>query len=72
MTKVQNTSVSAATQVENKKVKKQQQKKEQQVFKGNGNKQTVKKPNDSALKQEIYKKTGFQLKDTANRGKLSH
>ena len=70
MTKVQNTSVSAATQVENKKVKKQQQKKEQQVFKGNGNKQTVKKPNDSALKQEIYKKTGFQLKDTANRGKI--
>ena len=70
MTKVQNTSVSAATQIENKKVKKQQQKKEQQVFKGNGNKQTVKKPNDSALKQEIYKKTGFQLKDTANRGKI--
>ena len=70
MTKVQNTSVSAATQVENKKVKKQQQKKEQQVFKGNGNKQTVQKPNDSALKQEIYKKTGFQLKDTANRGKI--
>ena len=70
MTKIQNTSVSAAAQVENKKVKKQQQKKEQQVFKGNGNKQTVKKPNDSALKQEIYKKTGFQLKDTANRGKI--
>ncbi len=70
MAKIQNTSVSAATQVENKKVKKQQQKKEQQVFKGNGNKQTVKKPNDSALKQEIYKKTGFQLKDTANRGKI--
>ena len=70
MSKVQSTSVSAATQVENKKVKKQQQKKEQQVFKGNGNKQTVKKPNDSALKQEIYKKTGFQLKDTANRGKI--
>ena len=70
MAKIQNTNVSAATQVENKKVKKQQQKKEQQVFKGNGNKQTVKKPNDSALKQEIYKKTGFQLKDTANRGKI--
>lgn len=70
MTKVQNTSVSVATQVENKKVKKQQQKKEQQVFKGNGNKQTVKKPNDSAIKQKIYKKTGFQLKDTANRGKI--
>lgn len=70
MTKVQNTNVSAATQVENKKVKKQQQKKEQQVFKGNGNKQTVQKPNDSALKQEIYKKTGFQLKDTKNRGQI--
>ena len=70
MAKIQNTSVSAATQVENKKVKKQQQKKEQQVFKGNGNKQTVKKPNDSAIKQKIYKKTGFQLKDTANRGKI--
>ena len=70
MTKVQNTNVSAATPVENKKVKKQQQKKEQQVFKGNGNKQTVQKPNDSALKQEIYKKTGFQLKDTKNRGQI--
>ena len=70
MSKVQSTSVSAATQVENKKVKKQQQKKEQQVFKGNGNKQTVQKPNDSAIKQKIYKKTGFQLKDTANRGKI--
>ena len=70
MTKVQNTNVSAATQVENKKVKKQQQKKEQKVFKGNGNKQTEQKPNDSALKQEIYKKTGFQLKDTKNRGKI--
>ncbi len=70
MSKIQSTSVSAATQVENKKVKKQQQKKEQQVFKGNGNKQTVKKPNDSAIKQKIYKKTGFQLKDTANRGKI--
>ena len=34
MTKVQNTNVSAVTQVENKKVKKQQQKKEQKVFKG--------------------------------------
>ena len=70
MTKVQNTNVSAAAQVENKKVKKQQQKKEQQVFKGNGNKQTAQKTNDSAFKQEIYKKTGFQLKDTANRGKI--
>ena len=70
MTKVQNTNVSAVTKVENKKVKKQQQKKEQQVFKGNGNKQTVQKPNDSALKQEIYKKTGFQLKDTKNKGQI--
>ena len=43
MTKVQNTNVSAVTKVENKKVKKQQQKKEQQVFKGNGIKQTVQK-----------------------------
>ena len=70
MTKVQNTNVSAATQIENKKVKKQQQKKEQKVFKGNGNKKTEQKPNDSALKQEIYKKTGFQLKDTKNRGQI--
>ena len=72
MTKVNgNNNVSAESQIVNgKKVKKQEQPKNQkQVFNNQGQK-TPQKPNDSAIKQEVYKKSGYQLKDTKDRNKI--
>ena len=63
MTKVNgNNNVSAEYKIVNgKKVKKQEQPKNQkQVFNNKGQK-TPQKPNDSAIKQEVYKKSGYQL-----------
>lgn len=72
MTKVNgNNNVSAEYKIVNgKKVKKQEQSKNQkQVFNNKGQK-TPQKPNDSAIKQEVYKKSGYQLKDTKDRNKI--
>ncbi len=72
MTKVNgNNNVSAEYKIVNgKKVKKQEQPKNQkQVFNNKGQK-TPQKPNDSAIKQEVYKKSGYQLKDTKDRNKI--
>ena len=66
-----NNNVSAEYKIVNgKKVKKQEQSKNQkQVFNNKGQK-TPQKPNDSAIKQEVYKKSGYQLKDTKDRNKI--
>ncbi len=72
MTKVNgNNNVSAEYKIVNgKKVKKQEQSKNQkQVFNNKGQK-TPQKPKDSAIKQEVYKKSGYQLKDTKDRNKI--
>ena len=72
MTKVNgNNNVSAEYKIVNgKKVKKQEPSKNQkQVFNNKGQK-TPQKPNDSAIKQEVYKKSGYQLKDTKDRNKI--
>ena len=66
-----NNNVSAEYKIVNgKKVKKQEQSKNQkQVFNNKGQK-TPQKPKDSAIKQEVYKKSGYQLKDTKDRNKI--
>ena len=69
VSKVNGTSQVKATEKANekKKVVKQQQ---QQFFENKSKQVTEKNVNDSAIKQEVYKKTGFQLKDTKDNGKM--
>ncbi|MGN1154195.1 MAG: hypothetical protein ACI4S3_09205, partial [Candidatus Gastranaerophilaceae bacterium] len=69
VSKVNGTSQVKATEKANAK-KKVAKPKEQPVFKNQPKKEIAKKVNDSTIKQEVYQKTGFQLKDTTNYRKM--